>query len=107
MQTVGTPMLWIGFVVFVIAMLAIDLGVFHRRAHRVSLKEAGTWSAVWVAVSLGFNVLVFVWFGADRALEFTTGYLLEYLKPGDVVLVLSAGDADQISTDVLKGLQEK
>ena len=77
LETVGTPMLWGGFIAFVLAMLAIDLGVFHRKAHEVSLKEAGAWSAVWVALALGFNVAVYAWFGPERALEFTAGYLIE------------------------------
>jgi len=76
-ETVGTPMLWGGFIAFVLAMLAIDLGVFHRKAHEVSVKEAGAWSAVWVALALGFNVAVYAWFGPERALEFTAGYLIE------------------------------
>lgn len=76
-QTIGTPAMWAGFVAFVLAMLAIDLGVFHRKAHAVSLKEAGLWSGVWVALALLFNLGVYLWFGPDRALEFTTGYLIE------------------------------
>lgn len=76
-ETIGSPQLWAGFIVFVLAMLALDLGVFNRQAHVVSLKEAGVWSAVWVAFALIFNVGVYVLFGPERALEFTTGYLLE------------------------------
>jgi len=76
-DSIGTPALWVGFVAFVLAMLAIDLGVFHRKAHEVSLKEAGIWSLVWVALAMLFNLGVYVWFGADRALEFTTGYVIE------------------------------
>ena len=73
LETIGSPALWAGFILFVIAMLAIDLGVFHRKAHEVSLREAALWSAVWVTLSLIFNFGVYVWFGAERALEFTTG----------------------------------
>ena len=47
--------LWVGFNGFVLAMLTLDLGVFHRSAHEVSVKEAAIWSAVWVALALGFN----------------------------------------------------
>ena len=72
-ETIGSPLLWGGFVAFILAMLAIDLGVFHRRAHEVSLKEAGIWSAVWVALAAAFTVGVYAWFGPQRALEFTTG----------------------------------
>jgi tellurite resistance protein TerC len=76
-QSIGSPSLWAGFIAFVLVMLALDLGVFHRRAHEVSLKEAGVWSAVWVFLAALFNVGVYLGFGPDRALEFTTGYLLE------------------------------
>jgi tellurite resistance protein TerC len=86
-QTIGTPATWLGFVVFVLAMLAIDLGVFHRRAHEVSLKEAGAWSVVWVMLALAFNAGVYVLFGAERALEFTTGYLIEKALAVDNIFV--------------------
>ncbi len=69
--------LWIGFNLLVIALLAIDLGVFHRRAHAVSIKEAALWSIVWIALALSFNLAVYFWQGAETALEFFTGYLLE------------------------------
>jgi len=75
--SVGSPALWLGFVVFVIAMLAIDLGVFHRKAHVVSFREALTWSGVWIGLALVFNVLVWRSFGGERGLEFLTGYLIE------------------------------
>ncbi len=74
---VGTLWLWIGFNLFVLVMLALDLGVFHRRAHAVSLREAAVWSAVWVAVSLAFNLGLLHWYGQRAALEFFTGYLIE------------------------------
>lgn len=69
--------IWAGFLAFVLAMLAIDLGVFQRRAHSVSIKEAGIWSAVWIGLSLSFAVLLYFWRGAQPALEFTSGYLIE------------------------------
>ncbi|MGB7950737.1 MAG: TerC family protein [Candidatus Binatia bacterium] len=69
--------LWIAFNIFVLGMLAIDLGVFHRKAHAVSIKEASIWSAVWIALALIFNLgIYFVW-GQDKALEFLTGYVIE------------------------------
>jgi tellurite resistance protein TerC len=80
-------MLWAGFIVFVLAMLAIDLGVFHKKAHEVSLKEAAAWSAVWVALAITFNIGVYVWFGPVRALEFTTGYLIEKALAVDNIFV--------------------
>jgi tellurite resistance protein TerC len=86
-ETVGTPLLWAGFLAFVLAMLAIDLGIFHRKAHEVSLKEAGLWSAVWIALAGVFNIIVYRSFGAERALEFTTGYLIEKALAVDNIFV--------------------
>ncbi len=80
-------MLWAGFILFVLAMLVIDLGVFHRQAHEVSLKEAGIWSAVWVTLALVFNIGVYMWFGPERGLEFTTGYLIEKALAVDNIFV--------------------
>jgi tellurite resistance protein TerC len=75
--SIGTPALWIGFTVFVFAMLALDLGVFHRKAHAIKVREALIWSAVWIGLALFFNAGVYFWFGPERALEFLTGYLIE------------------------------
>ena len=69
--------LWITFNVFVLGMLAIDLGIFHRKAHTVSIKEAATWSTVWVVLSLIFNAGIYYAWGEDKALEFLTGYVIE------------------------------
>jgi tellurite resistance protein TerC len=68
---------WILFNVFVIVMLVLDLGVFNRRAHSVSFREALGWSAMWVALATGFAVLVYFWHGRAASLEFATGYLIE------------------------------
>jgi tellurite resistance protein TerC len=68
---------WIGFNVFVLAMLALDLGVFQRRAHTVKFREALIWSAAWVALAAAFAVLVYFWHGRAVALEFVTGYVIE------------------------------
>ena len=87
LQTIGSPLLWMGFILFVLAMLVVDLGVFHRKAHEVSLKEAGVWSLVWVALALAFNLAVYAWFGPDRALEFATGYLIEKALAVDNIFV--------------------
>jgi len=86
-DTIGSPLLWIGFLLFVLAMLAVDLGVFHRKAHEVSLKEAGIWSAVWVALSAVFAAGVYGLFGGQKALEFTTGYLIEKALAVDNIFV--------------------
>lgn len=68
---------WIGFIVFVIAMLVVDLKVFHRDEHEVSVKEALVWSAIWIGLALLFNAGIYFWLGGERALEFLTGYLIE------------------------------
>jgi tellurite resistance protein TerC len=90
METVGTPALWAGFIALVCALLAIDLGVFHRKAHAVGLREAGAWTAVWIALALGFNALVCHWFGPERGLEFTAGYLIEKALAVDNLFVFYA-----------------
>jgi tellurite resistance protein TerC len=68
---------WILFNLFVLAMLVLDLGVFNRRAHSYSFREALGWSALWVGLAAGFAVLVYFWHGRAASLEFTTGYLIE------------------------------
>ncbi len=77
MHSVGSPAYWIGFLVFVLLMLALDLGVFHRHAHVVKVKEALGWSVVWVLCAAVFGVLVYYSFGSEHALEFATGYVIE------------------------------
>src|SRR5215813_4441548 len=68
---------WVLFNLFVLAMLALDLGIFHRKSHSVGFKEALGWSAAWVAMALTFAGIVYHWRGHQPALEFTTGYLIE------------------------------
>ena len=70
-------LLWVGFNIFVLAMLALDLGIFHRRAHIVGIKEALIWSAIWIILALLFNLGIYFWRGPETALEFLTGYLIE------------------------------
>src|SRR3712207_3439904 len=86
-MTVDQLWLWVGFNVFVLAMLALDLGVFHKQAHEVSLREAGAWSAVWVALALAFNYGVYHFMGAQAGLEFLTGYLIEKALSVDNIFV--------------------
>src|SRR5687767_6804916 len=71
------PWAWIGFGAFVVTMLALDLGVFHRKSHEVGVKEALVWTGLWVSLALLFNAGVWYWMGSDRALEFLTGYVIE------------------------------
>jgi len=89
METIGTLWIWIGFTGFVLAMLALDLGVFHRQAHAVSLKESLTWTAVWVALALVFNAGVWHYAGSQKALEFFTGYLIEKSLSVDNIFVFA------------------
>lgn len=86
-ESVGTPALWIGFLVFVLGMLALDLGVFHRSAHEVRTKEALIWSVVWVSLALVFNAGLWWMFGEQRALEFLTGYVIEKSLAVDNIFV--------------------
>jgi tellurite resistance protein TerC len=83
-----TPIIfWILFNAFVLLMLALDLGVFHRKTHEVSLKEALTWTSVWVILALVFNAIIFYWRGQQQALEFFTGYLVEKALSIDNIFV--------------------
>ncbi len=77
LTTVASPWIWAGFVAFVVAMLALDLGVFHRKDHVVGTREALAWSGVWMALALVFGAGVFWRFGSDRGWEFLAGYLIE------------------------------
>ncbi|MGH9549874.1 MAG: TerC family protein [Terriglobales bacterium] len=68
---------WILFNLFVLAMLVLDLGVFHRRAHTVKFREALAWSVLWIALAAIFAVVIFFWHGRTPMLEFVTGYVIE------------------------------
>lgn len=83
------PWTWIVFNIIVIGMLALDLGVFHRNAHRVTFREAATWSVIWIALALVFNVGVFFWMGKTAALQFFTGYLIEKSLSVDNIFVFA------------------
>lgn len=78
---------WILFTGFVVGMLALDLGVFHRSAHVVSRREAAGWSAFWIGLALLFNVGVFWQMGTDAGIQWTTGYLIEKSLSVDNVFV--------------------
>ena len=91
---VGNPMtdsiwLWVGFNVLVLLMLALDLGVFHRKSHTVTFRESMTWTGVWVALALVFNAGIWHFFGNQKALEFLTGYLIEKSLSVDNVFVFA------------------
>ena len=73
----GTPLLWLGFNLFVLTAIALDLGVFHRKAHKVGAREAALWTVVWVGLAVTFGSFVWHWYGAQRGLEYFTGYVIE------------------------------
>lgn len=81
--------LWVGFNVFVLVMLALDLGVFHRKAHVVSLKESLTWTAVWIGLALLFNAWIWHHYGPTKAVQFFTGYVIEKSLSVDNVFVFA------------------
>lgn len=73
----GSTWLWIGFSLFILTMLSLDLGLFNRKAHTITYREAAIWSAVWVTLALIFSALVFYYQGTDLGYRFLTGYLIE------------------------------
>jgi len=77
MTSVGSPALWIGFHVVVLALLALDLGVLNRKLHVVRAREAALWTVFWVSLAMGFAGFVWKTMGSERALEFVAGYVLE------------------------------
>lgn len=81
--------LWAGFNLFVLAMLALDLGVFHRKSHVVTLRESLTWTGVWVVLALLFNAGIWRWLGEQKAVEFFTGYVIEKSLSVDNVFVFA------------------
>jgi len=81
---------WIGFLAFVLLMLAIDLGVFHKKAHVVRFREAATWSIVWFVLSMLFALGAYLQAGSRPALEFLTGYLIEWSLSVDNLFVFIA-----------------
>lgn len=78
---------WFAFISFVIVMLAIDLGIFQRKAHVVKPKEAALWTATWVTLSLAMGVLFHFWLGSEKAIQFITGYVLEWSLSVDNIFV--------------------
>jgi len=78
---------WIGFNAFVVLMLALDLGVFHKKTHKITVKEAVIWTGVWVTLAMIFNILIYFDMGKTKALEFLTGYVIEYSLSVDNIFV--------------------
>src|SRR5882672_1899744 len=73
----GSAILWVGFNLFVLLALALDLGVFHRKAHKIKLAEAAFGSALWISLALVFGACLWHWYGEQRGLEYFTGYVIE------------------------------
>lgn len=78
---------WAAFLSAVLLMLALDLGVFHRKAHVVKVKEAAFWTGVWVTLSLTFGYVIYRWLGQEKAVEYLTGYVLEWSLAVDNIFV--------------------
>ena len=87
METIASPLLWTVFSVFVLGMLALDLGVFSRKPHEVGFREALTWSVVWVTLAMLFNGWIYLRFGSEKGLEFLTGYVIEKALSVDNIFV--------------------
>ena len=87
MESIASPLLWTVFSVFVLGVLALDLGVFNRKPHEVHPREALAWSAVWIALALMFNGWIYAKFGSEKGLEFLTGYLIEKALSVDNIFV--------------------
>ena len=83
------PAAWIVFNIFVLALLALDLGVFHRKAHAVSVKEAAGWSVAWIALGLAFGVGIWWFEGKEPALQYLAGYLIEKSLSVDNIFVIA------------------
>ena len=81
--------LWVGFNFLILMLIAIDLGVLHKKSHVISVKEALIWSAGWIFISLTFNVGIYFWFGYESALQFLTGYLIEKSLSVDNIFVFA------------------
>jgi len=73
----GTLPLWVGFNLFVLIALILDLGVFHRKAHKIGIREALLASALWIALALGFGFFIWRAYGSQKGLEYLTGYVIE------------------------------
>ena len=85
--SIGTPIFWTSFILAVLVLLTVDLGIFNRRAHAVTVKEALSWSIVWIVLSLSFGSYIYTAYGRQYGLEFFAGYLIEYALSVDNIFV--------------------
>ncbi len=81
------PLIWVAFIVFVLAMLFVDLFLFHRESHEVSTREGAMWVAIWMSMGVGFTFIIWAWQGGTAAGEYIAGYLLEYSLSADNIFV--------------------
>jgi tellurite resistance protein TerC len=86
-ETIGSPLQWGAFILLLLVLLALDLGVVHRKEHRVGLREAVVWSIVWTIIALIFNAWIYYRFGMRPGLEFLTGYIIERSLSFDNIFV--------------------
>jgi tellurite resistance protein TerC len=86
-HSIGTPTFLISFIAIILFLLSLDLGVFHRHAHAVKVKEATIWSIVWILLSTSFGFWIYITSGHQQGLQFFTGYLIEYALSVDNVFV--------------------
>lgn len=84
----NTSVLWLGFNLFVLIMLALDLGVFHRKSEEISVKEALKWTAIWITLAMIFNLFLYQIMGKEKAIEFFTGYIIEKSLSVDNIFVI-------------------
>jgi len=84
---VNEILLWVLFNVFVAAMLALDLGIFHRSVRRPSLRQSLAWSGLWISLAASFAVVMYFWQGRQAALEFSTGYVIELSLSADNLFI--------------------
>jgi tellurite resistance protein TerC len=89
LHTIATPLLWVGFVGLVLALLALDLGVFHRKPREISPLRAALWSGIWILLSAAFGIGIGLVHGARVALEFASGYVLEKSLAVDNLFVIA------------------
>lgn len=78
---------WLAFIVFLLLLLAFDLGVLNRKAHKPTMKEAGLWTILWISLGLAFNLLIYFVADKNTAIDFLTGYLVEYSLSVDNIFV--------------------
>jgi tellurite resistance protein TerC len=83
-----TVVLWASFNFFVLVMLALDLGVFHRKSHEVGVREALIWTSVWITLAMIFNLFIYFYFDKETAIEFFTGYMIEKSLSIDNIFVI-------------------